>query len=68
MGLQSFGIDVLHTIHLGILQNYILRVIWLCIKTDAFNTQCIRRPERIRASMKVVVSKLKKGTRRMSSL
>ena len=68
MGLQSFGFDVLHTIHLGILQDYILRVIWLCIKTDAFNTQCVRRPELIRESLKFFVRVLKNGIRRMSSL
>jgi len=59
LGPPSIGIDILHTVHLGVLQEYIARVIWLCITVDVFNTRSPRQAERTQETLKIIVAGLK---------
>ena len=58
MSFSSFGIDVLHALHLGVYLFWCVRAIWLLILNDVFDTRCTRKEELISASLQEIKQRL----------
>ena len=51
-GLNSFSIDELHTLHLGVFQSWTATVIWRLIDFDVFKTGCTVQDDRVRLGLR----------------
>ena len=51
VGPNALAIDVLHTLLLGVVQRYVLRVIWLFVQMDAYQTGARTKDERHRMTV-----------------
>ena len=56
--ITSFAEDVLHTMHLGIMQVYILAVLWALFEIDVFQTWIGGMEERVLASAQILQGEL----------
>ena len=59
IGLESFSVDMLHTLHLGVFQYWCARALWDLFAVDAFNTRAERRSDVVRISLGLLVAKLR---------
>ena len=57
-GLHVFSVDIMHTLHLGVLKQYISFALWTLIKADAFETRIGSVENRVHASIQRMLSLL----------
>lgn len=59
IGIDTFSIDVLHTLHLGVFQFWIGRVLWVFFEADVFRTQHTGMEDCIKATLAEFCARLK---------
>ena len=59
IGYQTFSIDVLHCLHLGVFQAWITRVLHLLFAVDAFETRQTRKAEHLQCCAIELMARLK---------
>ena len=58
-GVETFSLDILHTLHLGVFQYWILPNVWQCAQRDVWATGMTRLVDRKRHSLKAMRSDLR---------
>jgi len=48
LGIEAIGIDVLHTVHQGVLQDFLATCIWYMVMIDAFNCGATTKEDKLR--------------------
>ena len=58
IGVHSMAIDVLHTVHLGVMQRFCCVVLWLCISQNAFRVPARALDETVAATCLIIREQL----------
>ena len=58
-GVGTFSLDIVHTLHLGVFQYWVLRAVWQCVQSDVWATEVTRLVDRKRHSLKAMRSDLR---------